>query len=68
MSHSYVCLDLHTTLYFQVFVSHYRGNKEKLDAAHLWKAIQTVCNIMCIIHGKATGYISSISACFLVTT
>lgn len=68
MCYSYVCLGLYTTLYFQAFVSHYGGNKEKLDAAHLGKAAQIVCNIMHIIHIKATRYISSIFACFLVTT
>jgi len=53
---SYICLDLYITLYFQDFVSHYRGNKEKLDAAHLRKAAQMVCNIMDVIHRKATGH------------
>lgn len=59
-----ICIQLYTS---KIFVSHYRGNKEKLDAAHLRKAAQIVCNIMRIIHRKATGHISSIFACFLVT-
>lgn len=58
MYSSYVPLGLYTTLYFQAFVSHYRENKEKLDAAHLRKAAQIVCNIMRIIHRKTTGHIS----------